>query len=291
MRGMPNARRSNDGRWCGLDRYDQLWSRKKHPSFIIFQTIKARRQNFSLSLICQAIKARHPSKAPANPPRLAETKHQRLSSSRRRPRHMSPLSFEGSTVASNMSGDSGRLTTPAPSVARSRSRSRSREHHHSRHRKSGHGSRRHSPGLTSPTPSHASGRRQDSLTDAPKLTPALAGKRPWGPFRTSDGCSVRVPASFNTSNLRAASPEPMPVSPYTATMPMPSDAGGVHEGRCGCCSRPCGTSCASMPPVQILCCLGSRRIKRAWRVTPREMMTGGVGDSIAIGLRLRHLQR
>ena len=38
-------------------------------------------------------------------------------------------------------------------------------------------------------------------------------------------------------------------------------------------------------------CLGSRRIKRAWRVTPREMMTGGVGDGIAIGVRPRHLRR
>jgi len=45
-----------------------------------------------------------------------------------------------------------------------------------------------------------------------------------------------------------------------------------------------------LPPVQF-CCLGSRRIKRAWRVTPREMMTGGVGDGIAIGFRPRRLRR
>ena len=37
--------------------------------------------------------------------------------------------------------------------------------------------------------------------------------------------------------------------------------------------------------------LGSQHIKRAWRVTAREMMTGGVGDGIAIRLRPRHLQR
>ncbi len=72
-----------------------------------------------------------PPKASADPPRLAETKHQHRSSSRRRQRHKSRCSFDDFAVASSMSGDSGRLTTPAPSVARSRSRSRPREHHRS----------------------------------------------------------------------------------------------------------------------------------------------------------------
>lgn len=184
-----------------------------------------------------------PSKAAADPPRLVESKHQRRSSSRHRQRHKSPSSFDDFAVASNISGDSGRLTTPAPSVARSRSRSRSREHHRSSHRKSGHRSRRHSPGLTSPTPSHASRRRRDSRSarreaaplpvpsPAPKLTPGPAPKRSWVPFRISGGAAS--PASSNASDSRAPSPEPVPVmprgSPYNATMTLASDAGGGRE--------------------------------------------------------------
>jgi len=211
-----------------------------------------------------------PSKASADPPRLAETKHQRRSSSRRRQRHKSPCSFEDFAVASNMSGDSGRLTTPAASVARSRSRSRSREHHRSSHRKSGHKSRRHSPGLTSPTPSHASRRRRDSRarreeaplpvpSPAPKLTPAPAPKRSWGPFRLSGGAAS--PASSNASNSRAASPEPVPVmprgSPYNATMTLASDAGGRERdggGEAGAAAAAAAEAVVPpalpLPPVQ-----------------------------------------
>ncbi len=58
-----------------------------------------------------------------------------------------------------------------------------------------------------------------SLAGSPKLTPALAPKRSWGPFRISGGAVS--PASSNPSNSRAASPEPVPVmprgSPYNAT--------------------------------------------------------------------------
>jgi len=178
-----------------------------------------------------------PSKAPADPARVADSKHRRRSSSRHRQRHKSPSSFEDFAVASNLSGDSGRLTTPAPSIARSRSRSRSREHRRSGHRKSGHRSRRHSPGLTSPTPSHASRRRRDSrarreAAPLPVPSPAPAPKRSWVPFRISGGAAS--PASSNASNSRAVSPEPVPVmprgSPYNATMTLASDAGGEGGG-------------------------------------------------------------
>lgn len=184
-----------------------------------------------------------PSKAPADPPRVTDTKRHRRSSSRHRRRHKSPSSFEDFAVASNLSGDSGRLTTPAPSVARrSRSRSRSREHRRSQ-RRSGHKSRHHSPGLTSPTPSHGSRRRRDSRArrdtpplpiPAPKLTPAPAPKRSWGPFRIQGGAAS---TSSSRSHSRASSPEPVPVmprgsphnfcrnAPPTATSTMASDAG------------------------------------------------------------------
>ncbi|KAI9507082.1 hypothetical protein F5148DRAFT_162085 [Russula earlei] len=89
-----------------------------------------------------------PSKAPADPPRLAETKHRPRSRSRHRHRHhhrsKSRSSFEDFAISSNLSG-SGRLTTPGASVGPSRSRSRSREKRHGHHRKSGQKSRRHSP--------------------------------------------------------------------------------------------------------------------------------------------------
>ena len=102
-----------------------------------------------------------PAKAPVDPPRVAEAKHRQRSDSRHRRRHKAPSSFDDLAVSSNLSDSSGRLTTPAASVARSRSRSRSREHRRSSHRKSGHKSRRHSPGLSSPTPSHGSRPRHD----------------------------------------------------------------------------------------------------------------------------------
>jgi hypothetical protein len=198
-----------------------------------------------------------PSKAPADPPRVTDAKRHRRSSSRHRRRHKSPGSFEDFAVASNLSGESGRLTTPAPSVARrSRSRSRSREHRRSSQRRSGHKSRRHSPGLTSPTPSHGSRRRRDSRTrrdtpplpiPAPKLTPAPPPKRSWGPFRIQGGAAS---ASSSRTHSRASSPEPVPVMPRgsphnvgrnalpTATSTMASDAGrrereDGHEGADG----------------------------------------------------------
>lgn len=172
-----------------------------------------------------------PSKAPADPPRVAESKHRRRSHSRHRHRHRAPSSFDDFAVSSKISGSSGRLTTPAPSVgrSRSRSRSRSREHRHSsKHRKSAHKSRRPSPGLTSPTPSHASRRHRDSRSrsrprretpplpvPAPKVTPVLAPKRSWVPFRIKGG------ASSNGSPSRAASPEPIPVMPRGSPVNVP----------------------------------------------------------------------
>ncbi|KAH8991400.1 hypothetical protein EDB86DRAFT_1600580 [Lactarius hatsudake] len=82
-----------------------------------------------------------------------------------------------------------------------------------------------SSGLTSPTPSHGSGRRRDSRSrhdtpplpvpapvPAPKPTPAPAPKpkpkRSWAPFRLSGGA-----ASVSTASSRPASPEPTPIMP------------------------------------------------------------------------------
>ncbi|KAI0286466.1 hypothetical protein BC826DRAFT_82290 [Russula brevipes] len=140
-----------------------------------------------------------PSKAAADPPRVAAGKqHRKRSESRHRHRRKAPSSFEDFAISSNLSGSSARLTTPGASVARSRSRSRSRENRRSSHRKSGHKSRKVSPGLTSPTPSHASRRHRDSRArrdspplpvPAPKATPVLAPKRSWVPFRISGGAA------------------------------------------------------------------------------------------------------
>ena len=186
-----------------------------------------------------------PSKAPADPPRVSESKHRRRSDSRHRKRHKSPSSFEDFAISSKISGSSGRLTTPAASDARSRSRSRSpsrsRENRHRSHRKSAHRSRRPSPGLTSPTPSHGSRRRRDSHSrretpplpvPAPKPKPTLAPKRSWVPFRMKGG------ALSNGSPSRASSPEPIPVMPRgtsynvpgALTSTMASDQGEREDG-------------------------------------------------------------
>ncbi|KAH9033002.1 hypothetical protein EDB85DRAFT_1890441 [Lactarius pseudohatsudake] len=168
-----------------------------------------------------------PSKAVPDPPRVTESKHRRRSHSRHRRRRDASPSLDDFAVSSNLSASSGGLTTPAPSVVRSRSPSprRDREHRHTSYRKSGHKPRRPSPGLTSPTPSHASGRRRDSRSrhdtpplpvpvPAPKPTPAPAPapkpkpKRSWAPFRLSGGA-----ASVSTASSRPASPEPTPIMP------------------------------------------------------------------------------
>jgi hypothetical protein len=171
-----------------------------------------------------------PSKAPADPPRVSESKHKhRRSDSRHRNRHRAPSSFDDFAVSSKLSGSSGRLTTPAASDARSRSRSRSRsrENRHRSHRKAAHRSRRPSPGLTSPTPSHGSRRRRDSHSrretpplpvpapKAPKPKPALASKRSWVPFRMKGG------APSNGSPSRTSSPEPIPVMPHGTSHKVP----------------------------------------------------------------------
>ncbi len=186
-----------------------------------------------------------PSKAPADPPRVAETKHRRRSNSRHRHRHKAPSSFEDFAISSKISGSSGRLTTPAASDARSpsrsRSRSRTRESRHRSHRKPAHRSRRASPGLTSPTPSHGSRRRRDSHSrretpplpvPPPRPTPVLAPKRSWVPFRIKGG------APSNGSPSRVSSPEPIPVMPHgtshnvpgTLTSTMASDQGEREDG-------------------------------------------------------------
>ena len=202
-----------------------------------------------------------PPKAPADPPRLAESKHRRRSDSRHRRRHKSPVSsFEDFAVSSQLSGASGRLTTPAASVGRSRSRSRSRENHRSKHRKSAHKSRRPSPGLTSPTPSHGSRRHRDSRSrprretpplpvPAPRVaTPVLAPKRSWVPFRIKGG------ASSNGSPERVASPEPIPVMPrgsraLTSTMAS-SNAGEREDGGDGARAEAVVPPAPPLPPVQ-----------------------------------------
>jgi hypothetical protein len=73
-------------------------------------------------------------------------------------------SLEDVVVSSYLSGSSGRLTTPGASIMLSPEQSPFRGNCHSSH----HESRRHdkscphSPGLTSPTPSQASGRHRNS---------------------------------------------------------------------------------------------------------------------------------
>lgn len=186
-----------------------------------------------------------PSKAPADPPRVSESKHRRRSDSRHRNRHKSPSSFENFAISSQISGSSGRLTTPAASDARSRSRSRSRsrENRHRSHRKSAHRSRRPSPGLTSPTPSHGSRRRRHSHSrretpplpvpaPKPKPKPVLEPKRSWVPFRIKGG------AASHGSPSRTSSPEPIPVMPRgtsynvpgALTSTMASDRGEREDG-------------------------------------------------------------
>jgi hypothetical protein len=186
-----------------------------------------------------------PSKAPADPPRVSESKHRRRSHSRHRNRHKVPSSFENFAISSQISGSSGRLTTPAASDARSHSRSRSREseNRHRSHRKSAHRSRRPSPGLTSPTPSHGSRRHRDSHSrretpplpvpaPKPKPKPVLAPKRSWVPFRIKGG------ALSNGSPSRTSSPEPIPVMPHgtaynvpgALTSTMASDQGEREDG-------------------------------------------------------------
>jgi hypothetical protein len=202
-----------------------------------------------------------PSKAPADPHRVAESKHRKRSDSRHRHRHKSPSSFEDFAVSSQLSVTSGRLTTPAASVGRSRSRSRSRDNRHSKHRKSAHKSksRRPSPGLTSPTPSHGSRRHRDSRSrprretpplpvPAPKpATPVLAPKRSWVPFRIKGG------ASSNGSPERAASPEPIPVMPrgsraLTSTMASSNHGDGGDDG--GAQAEAVVPPAPPLPPVQ-----------------------------------------
>ena len=186
-----------------------------------------------------------PSKAPADPPRVSESKHRRRSHSRHRNRHKAPASLEDLAISSQISVSSGRLTTPAASDARSRSRSRSRsrENRHRSHRKSAHRSRRPSPGLTSPTPSHGSRRHRDSHSrretpplpvpaPKPRPIPVLAPKRSWVPFRIKGG------AASNGSPSRTSSPEPIPVMPHgtsynvpgALTSTMASDQGEREEG-------------------------------------------------------------
>ena len=214
-----------------------------------------------------------PSKAPADPPRLAESKQRRRSNSRHRHRPKAPSSFEDFAVSSKISASSGGLTTPAASDGRSRSRSRSREHRHSsKHRKSAHKSRRASPGLTSPTPSHASRRQRDSRSrsrretpplpvPAPKVTPVLAPKRSWVPFRMKGGAS----SNGSPSSSRAASPEPIPVMPRGSPPKVPGalpstmastipgereHEDGGDDGGAGTQAETVVPSAPPLPPVQ-----------------------------------------
>ncbi|KAF8497842.1 hypothetical protein F5888DRAFT_1695905 [Russula emetica] len=199
-----------------------------------------------------------PSKAPADPPRVSEPKpkHRRRSDSRHRHRHKSQSSFEDFAVSSKISGSSGRLTTPAASDVRSRSRSR--ENRHRSHRKSAHKSRRPSPGLTSPTPSHGSRRRRDSHSrretpplpvPAPKPKPVLTSKRSWVPFRMKGG------ALSNGTPSRTSSPEPIPVMPHgtsynvpgALTSTMASDQGEREDGGKG--DDGCAQEDAVVPPA------------------------------------------
>ncbi|KAI9449287.1 hypothetical protein BJY52DRAFT_1308167 [Lactarius psammicola] len=214
-----------------------------------------------------------PSKAPPDPPRVTESKHRRRSDSRHRRRRDASPSLDDFAVSSNLSASSGGLTTPGASVVRSRSPSppRDREPRHSSHRKSGHKPRRPSSGLTSPTPSHASGRRRDSRSrhdtpplpvpapaPAPKPTPVPAPKpkpkRSWAPFRLSGGA-----ASTLTASSRPVSPEPTPIMPrgppygqgprpLIPTSTMVSDAGDHEEG--GDTAEAVVPPAAPLPPVQ-----------------------------------------
>ncbi|KAH9960382.1 hypothetical protein BGW80DRAFT_1464305 [Lactifluus volemus] len=108
------------------------------------------------------------------------------------------LPLEDVAVSSYLSGSSGRLTTPGASIMLSPEQSPFRGNCHSSHHKSRRRDKScpHSPGLTSPTPSQASGRHRNSRQrrDTPPLpTPPLsimvlkptegpARKRSWRPF-------------------------------------------------------------------------------------------------------------
>ncbi|KAH9058165.1 hypothetical protein EDB87DRAFT_956070 [Lactarius vividus] len=230
------------------DRSSKLQSSSKPPK--LSTPSKAQPQSSS----SKPPKLSIPSKAAPDPPRVTESKHRRRSDSRHRRRRDASPSLDDFAVSSNLSASSGGLTTPAASVVRSRSPSprRNREHRHSSHRKSEHKPRRPSSGLTSPTPSHASGRRRDSRSrhdtpplpipapvPAPKPTPAPAPKpkpkRSWAPFRLSGGA-----ASVSTAS-RSASPEPTPIMPrgppygqgprpLIPTSTLASDPGDHEEG-------------------------------------------------------------
>jgi hypothetical protein len=132
--------------------------------------------------------------------------------------------FEDVAVSSYLSGSSCRLTTPGASIMLSPEQSPFRGNCHSSLHKSRrhHKSCPHSPELTSPTPSQASGRHRNShlrpLLPTPllsvmvlKLTEGPACKRSWRPFCIQDG--VASVSSNGKTPSRAASPEPVPIIP------------------------------------------------------------------------------
>lgn len=214
-----------------------------------------------------------PSKAPPDPPRVTESKskHRRRSHSRQRRHRDASPTLDDFAVSSNLSASSGGLTTPGASVVQSRAPSppRDRENRQSSHRKSGHKPRRPSSGLTSPTPSQASGRRRGSRSrhdtpplpvPAPKPTPAPAPKpkpkRSWAPFRLSGGAA-------STASSRSASPEPTPIMPrgppyghghgprpLIPTSTMVSDAGDHEDGGGSGGGEAVVPPAAPLPPVQ-----------------------------------------
>ncbi|KAH9995293.1 hypothetical protein BJV77DRAFT_1066374 [Russula vinacea] len=197
---------------------------------------------------------------PADPPRLAESKHRRRSDSRHRRRHKSPVSsFEDFAVSSQLSGASGRLTTPAASVGRSRS-------DHALARTIAASTASHSqitPAVTGVNLTHAFPWVQATpglaLSTATRNTPAtctrakgsnpvLAPKRSWVPFRIKGG------ASSNGSPERVASPEPIPVMPrgsraLTSTMAS-SNAGEREDGGDGAQAEAVVPPAPPLPPVQ-----------------------------------------
>jgi hypothetical protein len=115
-------------------------------------------------------------------------------------RALPPL--EDVAVSSYLSGSSGRLTTPGASIVLSSEQSPFRGNCHSSYHKSRCHDKScpHSPGLTSPTPSQASGRHRNSCQRPLLPTPLLsvmvlkptegpARKRSWRPFCIQGGAA------------------------------------------------------------------------------------------------------
>jgi hypothetical protein len=203
---------------------DQLWSRKE-PLVL------------NSSIICQAIKAYHLSKAAADPPRLAETKHHSQSSSRRAPSKTLPFCPTCPVAL--------RLTTITAAIASQATNHvvTCRVYHHQLPLTR--------PGEVGIPARDVRRRRLPFPRRRVKMTSALALERSWGPFRKS-GCAAS-PTFSNASNSRAGLPEPVPVvprgPPYDVTVSIASGAGGGRERDDGRGEAGAAATVAVVPPA------------------------------------------